>query len=132
MTKYIANNIAFVWNGFTVPAGALISVDWPKVRDTEDVSGATQDDKEFLTKKRSSTVTVSMWDDVANTIRAAFPHTGAFATGDFYVQGNSSGKPKRSASMAVTNISDPMSHDTGAPITVTFQISGAVTESTVS
>ena|SRR5690348_10563268 len=131
MTKYISNNIAFVWNGFTVPAGALIGVDWPKVRDVEDVSGATQDDKEFLTKKRSSTVTVSMWDDVANTIRAAMPNTGAFATGDYYPQGNTTGKPKRSASMAVVNVSDPANHDAGAPITVSFQVSGAVTESTV-
>lgn len=131
MAKYDGKDMSFVFGAFTFPAGTLISVDWPRQRDELDVTGATQDDKEFLPSERSSTITVNAWNDVADTIRAALENTTAAATTDFYPQGNTSGKPKRSASAFVTSISDNTTHNQGAPITISLRVSGAVTASTV-
>lgn len=132
MAKYTGKSMAFKFGSFTFPAGTLISVDWPRTRDEIEATGATQDDKEFLISERSSTVTVNAWDDAAETIRAACEYDTAAATGEFYKQGNSSGKPKRAASMFVTSVSDPLTHNQAAPITISFRINGAVTPSLVS
>jgi len=132
MAKYDGKDMVFKFGSFTFPAGALVSVDWPRARDELDATGATQDDKEYFPSERSSTCTVNAWDDVADTIRAACEYTTAEATGEFYPQGNTSGKPKRSASMFVTNVSDPHTHNAITPITIQFRINGAVTPSTVS
>lgn len=131
MAKFDGKDIAFKFGSFTFPAGTLVSVDWPRSRDELDATGATQDDKEFFPSERSSTITVNAWDDVANTIRAAFEVTTAQAQADFWPQGNSSGKPLRTANAFVTNISDPVTHNQIAPITVTLRVNGAVTPSTV-
>jgi len=131
MAKFDGKDIAFKFGSFTFPAGTLVSVDWPRSRDELDATGATQDDKEFFPSERSSTITVNAWDDVANTIRAAFEVTTAQAQADFWPQGNSSGKPLRTANAFVNNISDPVTHNQIAPITVTLRVNGAVTPSTV-
>ncbi len=121
----------FKMGAYTVPAGHLTNVEWPRSRDEIDLTGAEQDDKEFVPSERSSTITVNMWDDAADAIRAAFENTTAAATVEWYRQGNTTGKPKRSASAFVTNISDPLPHNQGAALTVTLRVSGAVTQSTV-
>ena len=131
MAKYDGKDMAFIFGAFTFPAGTLVTVDWPRVRDELEATGATQDDKEFFPSERSSTITVNAWDDVAGTIRAAMEVTTAEATAQFFPQGNTSGKPKRSASAFVTNVSDPITHNQMAAITITFRVNGAVTPSTV-
>lgn len=132
MAKFDGKDMAFKFGSFTFPAGTLISVDWPRQRGETDVTGATQLDKEFLKSERESTITVNAWDDIADTIRAAFENDTATATADFWKQGNTTGKPKRSASAFVTSVSDPITHNQGAPITITLRVTGAVTPSTVS
>ena len=131
MTKYDGKNMAFIFGAFTFPAGSLISVDWPRNRAEQDVTGATQLDKELLTGERESTITINAWDDAAETIRTAMEVTTAEATAQFFKQGNTSGKPKRSASAFVTSVSDPLTHNAPAPITITLRVNGAVTPSTV-
>jgi len=131
MAKYDGKNMAFIFGAFTFPAGSLISVDWPRKRDEKEATGATQLDKEFLISERESTITVNAWDDAAETIRAACEYTTAEATAQFFKQGNTSGKPKRSASAFVTSVSDALMHNAPAPITITFRVNGAVTPSTV-
>lgn len=131
MAKYDGKDMAFIFGAFTFPAGTLVTVDWPRVRDELEATGATQDDKEFFPSERSSTITVNAWDDAAGTIRAAMEVTTAEATAQFFPQGNTSGKPKRSASAFVTNVSDPITHNQMAAITITFRVNGAVTSSTV-
>jgi hypothetical protein len=131
MAKHDGKNIAFKFGAFTFPAGSLVSVDWPRTRDELEATGATQLDKEFYPSERSSTITVNAWDDVADTIRAAMEVSTAEATAEYWPQGNSSGKPKRSASAFVTSVSDPQTHNQMAAITITFRVNGAVTPSTV-
>jgi hypothetical protein len=131
MAKYDGKDMAFIFGAFTFPAGTLVTVDWPRVRDELEATGATQDDKEYFPSERSSTITVNAWDDVAGTIRAAMEVTTAEATAQFFPQGNTSGKPKRSASAFVTQVSDPITHNQMAAITITFRVNGAVTPSTV-
>lgn len=131
MAKYDGKNMAFIFGAFTFPAGTLISVDWPRQRGENDATGATQVDKEFLTSERESTITVNAWDDAAGTIRAACENTTAEATAQYFPQGNTTGKPKRSASAFVTKVSDPLTHNQPAPITISFRVNGAVTPSTV-
>lgn len=131
MTKYTGKQMAFVFGAFTIPAGALVSVDWPRSRDELEATGATQDDKEYMPSDRSATCTINGWDDAEGTIRAAFEATTAEDAGEFYPQGNSASKPKRAAEMFVTNISDPVTHNAVTPITITLRINGAVTHSTV-
>lgn len=131
MAKYDGKDMAFIFGAFTFPAGTLVTVDWPRMRDELEATGATQDDKEFFPSERSSTITVNAWDDVAGTIRAAMEVTTAEATAQFFPQGNTSGKPKRSASAFVTQVSDPITHNQMAAITITFRVNGAVTPSTV-
>ena len=48
MAKFDGKDMAFKFGSFTIPAGHLVSVDWPRSRGEIDVTGATQDDKEFL------------------------------------------------------------------------------------
>jgi hypothetical protein len=120
----------FIFGSFTVPAGHLTSVEWGRTRDEIELTGAEQDDKEFVPSERSSTITLSAWDDVAETIRAAFENTTAAATVQWRRQGTGSGKPQKSASAFVTSISDPMPHNAAPAITVTLRVSGAVTHST--
>ena len=131
MTKFDGKNMAFIFGAFTVPAGYLVSVDWPRQRGESDVTGATQLDKEFIPSERESTITVNCWDDAAATIRTAFENTTAEATAEYYSQGNSSGMPKREASAFVTGVSDPLTHNQPGPITITLRVNGAVTHSTV-
>jgi hypothetical protein len=121
----------FKKGSYTVPAGHLTNVEWPRSRDEIELTGAEQDDKEFIPSERSSTITVNMWDDAADAIRAEFENNTAAATVEWYRQGNTTGKPKRSASAFVTNISDPLPHNQGAALTVTLRVTGAVTQSTV-
>ena len=132
MAKFDGKNQSFKFGSFTFPAGYLVSVDWPRQRDELDLTGATQNDKEFVPSERSSTITVNAWDDVAGTIRAAYENTTAEAAATYWPQGNTSGKPKRDAQAFVTNISDPLTHNQGAAITITLRVNGAVTPSTVS
>jgi len=132
MAKFDGKDMSFKFGSFTFAAGSLTSVDWPRSRSEYDATGATQDDKEFFPGERESTITINAWDDVADTIRAAFETTTTEQTCTFWIQGNSSGKPKRDANGFVTNISDPVTHNAMVPITITIRINGAVTPSTVS
>lgn len=131
MAKYDGKNMAFIFGAFTFPAGTLISVDWPRQRGESDATGATQLDKEFLPSERESTITVNAWDDAAGTIRTACENTTSEATAQYFPQGNTTGKPKRSASAFVTSVSDPATHNQPVPITIVFRVNGAVTPSTV-
>jgi len=130
MAKYDGKDMSFKFGSFTVPAGALTGVDWPDSRDELDATGATQDDKEFFPSERSSQITVNGWDDVGNTIRPAFLVTTAEATCEFYPQGNTSGKPKKSATAFVTQSSFAQVHNQIVPFTITLRVNGAVTHST--
>lgn len=131
MAKYDGKDQAFKFGSFTVPAGHIVSTDWPEARDELDVTGATQDDKEFLQSEMSSTVTLNVWADAALTIADAFKVSLAPATGDFWEQGNTTGKPKKSATMFVTSRSKPVVHNQGVAMTITLRITGTTTESTV-
>lgn len=131
MAKFDGKNQAFKFGAFTLPAGALTSVDWPRARGELDATGATQLDKEFFPSERESTITINAWDDVANTIRGAFENTTVEGAAEYWPQGATSGKPKRAANAFVTNISDPLTHNAMAPITITMRVNGAVTASTV-
>lgn len=131
MTKYDGKDQAFKFGSFTIPAGHIVQTDWPESRDELDVTGATQDDKEFLQSEMSSTVTLNVWADAALTIADAFKVSLAPATGDFWEQGNTTGKPKKSATMFVTNRSKPVVHNQGVAMTITLRITGTTTESTV-
>lgn len=132
-TKYDGKDAALKFGSLTVPAGHLIGVDWPRSRAELDVTGATQDDKEWLDSERESTCTVNCWDDIAGTIRAAFLVTGVPTTLDYWPQGNTSGKPKRSAALAfVTSCTDPLVHNAAVPFTAVLRIDEAITETTVS
>ena len=131
MTKYDGKDQSFKFGSFTIPSGHLVSIDWPEQRDELDVTGAGQDDKEFLPSEMSSNVTINVWADTALTIADAFKVSTATQTGEFYEQGNTTGKPKKSASMFVTSRSKPVVHNQGVAMTVTLRITGAITESTV-
>jgi len=132
-TKYDGKNMAFKFSAFTFPAGHLTSVDWGRSKDVNNVTGATQIDKEYIASERDSTITVNAWDDIAQTIRVANLITLAENTVDYWPQGNTTGKPKRSAALAIiTGVSDPLVHNAPGPITITYQVSGAITETTVS
>lgn len=131
MAKFDGKNVAFKFGAFTFPAGTLTSVDWPRSRSEYDATGATQLDKEFFPGERESTITINAWDDVAGTIRAAFENTTAEGAAEYWPQGATSGKPKRAANAFVTNISDPVTHNAMAPITITLRVNGAVTPSVV-
>lgn len=132
MAKFDGKDMSFKFGSFTFAAGTLTSVDWPRARSEYDATGATQDDKEFFPGERESTITINAWDDVADTIRAAFETSTAEAAATFWIQGNTTGKPKRDANAFVTNISDPVTHNGMVPITITLRVNGAVTPSTVS
>jgi len=121
----------FKFGSFTVPAGHLTSVQWGRQRGEIDLTGAEQEDKEFIPSEREATIQIDCWDDADETIRAAFENTTAAATTEWYRQGNSSGKPKKSASAFVTSISDPLPHNQGAALTISLRVSGATTHSTV-
>ncbi len=131
MTKYDGKDMVFKNGAFSFPSGALVSVDWQEQRDELDVTGASQDDKEFLPSERSGQVTVNAWDDAANTIFAANETSDDSATLEFYPQGNTTGKPKISATGFVTSRSRPVTHNQAAAITITYRITGATTYSTV-
>ena len=47
MTKYDGKDMVFKNGAFSFPSGALVSVDWQEQRDELDVTGASQEDKEF-------------------------------------------------------------------------------------
>lgn len=131
MSKYDGKDMVFKNGSFTYPAGALVSVDWPETRDELDVTGATQDDKEFLPSERSATITVNAWDDVAATIHDANDPDDDTAIAEFYPQGNTSGKPKKSASAFVTSRARPVTHNQATPITIAYRVTGAITDSVV-
>lgn len=129
--KFHGKNQVFKFGSFTIPAGHITSVEWPRQRDEIDLTGAEQEDKEYDFTERSGTITINCWDDDDDTIRAAFEATTAKATAEWYRLGNSSGKPKRSSSAFVTSISDPLPHNQGAALTIALRVDGAVTNSTV-
>lgn len=131
MAKYDGKDMALSFGAFDMPSGTLVSVDWPDTRDEIDVTGASQDDKEFLPSERSSTVTINFWDDAGNTIHEAFDPSDAAATLEFFPQGETSSKPKKSASAFVTSRSRPVTHNQGVAGSVTLRISGAITNTTV-
>ena len=131
MAKFDGKNMAFKFGAFTFPAGSLVTVDWPRTRDELEATGATQLDKEYFPSERSATITINAWDDAAGTIRAAMEATTAEATAEYWPQGNTTGKPKRTASAFVTGISDPVTHNQIAAITINLRVNGAVTPSVV-
>lgn len=132
MAKYDGKDMTLTFGGSAVAANTLVSVDFPETRDELDVTGAGQDDKEFLPSERSATITINMWDDAAETNYDLFPIGGAAATLLFYPQGNTTGKPSKSASAFVTSRTRPVQHNQAVALTVTLRVSGAVTEGTVS
>lgn len=131
MAKYDGKNMYFKYNAFVFPSGSLVSVEFPDTRDELDVTGAGQLDKEFLPSESSYTVTISAWDDVANTIYAGFPNKDPERAIEFAPQGITSGKPKKTATAFITSRNrGPVTHNQGVPFTVTLRVNGAITDTT--
>lgn len=131
MAKYTGNSMELTYAGTTITANLLRSVTINESGEVFESTGAGDTNKTYLTGKIDGTVQIEAWDDsTTSTIFDVFaPNTSD--TLDFYPQGNSSGKPKRSMTAIVTARNRGVEHNGVVPVSISLQISGAITDSTV-
>ncbi len=129
MTKYTGNNMALDLDGDAITD--IISVEINEGAATYDTTVAGESAETHLPGKTNGTVTINLLDSTAGTIFGYFVPGTFLNPVNFYPQGNSSGKPKRYFTATVTGRQRPVSHNATTPVTVTLQISGAITDTVV-
>lgn len=128
MTKYTGNSMKLFFDGDEITN--LVSVEINEAAATYDTTVAGESAETHLPGKTNTQGTINFLDDTLGTSFGYLPK-GTSATFDFYPQGNTSGKPKRSFLATITGRQRPVSHNAATPVTVTFQASGAITDSVV-
>ena len=128
MTKYTGNAMTMKV-GATTLAGVQ-SVEINEGAATYDTTVVGESAETHLPGKTNGQCTLNLLDGADGTIFSYFvPGTSRSVV--FYPQGNASGKPKRTFMATVTGRQRPVSHNAATPITVTFQINGAITDTVV-
>ena len=132
MAKYTGDDLGVTYNTTTLTANLVRTVTLNESAEVHESTGASDDNKTYLGGNKDATVSIELWDDsTATTVWNVFA-PGTSSTLDVYPQGNTSGKPKRSMTAIVTGRSQGIDHNGVVPISVGLQVSGAITESTVS
>ena len=128
MTKYTGNGMALDWDGDAITD--IVSVEINEGAATYDTTVVGESAETHLPGKTNGQCTLNLLDGADGTIFSYFvPGTSRSVV--FYPQGNASGKPKRTFMATVTGRQRPVSHNAATPITVTFQINGAITDTVV-
>jgi hypothetical protein len=129
MAKYTGNSLAIEY-GSAITANLVQSVTISESGDVHESTGVGDAAKTYLTGHTDSTVQIEMWDDATPaTVRDKFD-PGTSDTLDIYPQGKTGGKPKISMTALVTARSSGIEHAGVTPLSVTMQVTGAITEST--
>ena len=129
MTKYTGNKMELVLDD-NVPVTGLVSVEINEGAATYDTTVVGESAETHLPGKTNGQGTINLLDETDGTIFSRCV-PGNWETMEFYPQGNSSGKPKRSFLATYTGRQRPVSHNAATPITVTFQINGTITDTVV-
>ena len=128
MAKYTGNSMSMVVGVATL--SGLVSVEINEAAATYDTTVVGENAETHLPGKTNGQGTINILDDTAEAaFKACVPGT-SYAM-EFYPQGNTSGKPKRAFTATVTGRQRPVSHNAATPVTINFQVSGAITDSTV-
>ena len=124
MTKYTGNAMTMKV-GATTLAGVQ-SVEINEGAATYDTTVVGENAETHLPGKTNAQGTINFLDDTAEAgFKACVPGT-SYAM-EFCPQGGST--PKRAFTATVTGRQRPVAHNAATPVTVTFQISGAITDS---
>ena len=128
MAKYTGNSMSMVVGATTLTG--LVSVELNEAAATYDTTVVGETAETHLPGKTNAQGTLNILDDTAGAAFTGCVPGTSYAM-EFYPQGNTSGKPKRAFQATVTGRQRPVSHNAATPVTVTFQISGAITDSVV-
>jgi hypothetical protein len=129
-TKYSSQDLEITFNGTDITGdGASLDVD--ESEPAEDVTGFGDEDSEHIasgvTERKA---TYDGFDSTEETIYDALV-PGTEGTLEWYPQGNSTGNPKKSVTAIVTNRKRSYKVRKAVALSAEFQLSGAVTDSTV-
>lgn len=142
MAKYTGINLAMSVGGTMIsPANELKSVEISSDMDTPESTGATDLDKTFHGVQRGHTATVEAWStdsgSSSGSAGAFYLFKSALTAGSagtamiVYPSGSSAGKRTRAFSAFVSGLSEGVTYNDVTPISVTLQITGAVTDATL-
>lgn len=128
MTKYTGNALAMIVGATTL--ANLVSVEINEGAATYDTTVVGEAAETHLPGKTNAQGTINLLDDTGEAdFDGCVPGT-SYAC-QVFPQGNTSGKPKRAFQATITGRQRPVAHNAATPITVTFQVSGAITDSLV-
>ncbi len=124
MTKYTGNAMTMKVGAVTL--SGLVSVEINEGAATYDTTVVGESAETHLPGKTNAQGTINFLDDTGEAgFKACVP--GTSYSMEFCPQGGST--PKRAFTATVTGRQRPVSHNATTPVTVTFQISGAITDS---
>lgn len=130
MAKYNSKALEITFNSVAIE-GSGSSLDVDEAQAAEDVTSFGEDDGAYIaggvTHRKASFNAFAEDDDAIYD--ALVP--GTSATLDWYPQGNSTGKDKKSATAIVTSRKRAFGVGKAVLVSAEFQISGAVTDSVV-
>jgi hypothetical protein len=142
MAKYTGISLAMSVGGVMIaPANELKSVEISSDMDTPESTGATDLDKTYHAVQRGHTAAVEAWStnsgSTAGSAGAFYLFKGAQSAGSagaaciVYPSGSSAGLRTRSFNAFVSSISEGVVYNDVTPLSVTLQITGAVTDATL-
>lgn len=142
MAKYNGINLAMSVGGTMIaPANVLKSVEISSDMDTPESTGATDLDKTFHAVQRGHTATVEAWSTDSGSsagsasgfylFKAAMSAGSAGTAMVVYPSGSSAGARTRSFSAYVSALNEGITYNDVTPLSVTLQITGAVTDATL-
>ncbi len=128
MAKYSGNALSVKVGAVTL--ANVVSCEINESAATYDTTVVGENAETHIPGKTSAQGTINLLDDGAEAdFDACVPGTSyAF---EVYPQGNSPTKPKRAFTATITGRQRPVSHNAATPVTISFTVNGAITDSTV-
>ena len=123
MTKYTGNAMIFKVAGSAL--AGLVSVEINEAAATYDTTVVGENSETHLPGKTNGQGTINLLDDSGEAAFDACVPGTSYAM-EFLPQGGTT--PKRAFTATVTGRQRPVSHNAATPVTINFQINGAITD----
>jgi predicted secreted protein len=130
MTKYTGNSLAVVVASTPVTANLIKSVEITSTADTYESTGAGDTAKTYLGGHTDASIKIDAWDDAAvANLRTIFAVGTLFSTTLHICPQGTGSHPNLTPVLAiVTGLTMGAAHDGAAPVSITLQSSGGISE----
>jgi len=129
MSKYTGKDLHLKWNS-TELQGEFKTLTVSEETDFADVTAGNDEARDYLATIKDGKAEAEIFDQAGNTLLWNAIEPGTSGTLEWGPEGNATGKPKYSALAIVKSREREIPFDDGVVITIQWQFTGPVTEST--